>query len=72
MSVERSVEIFIGLMVLVSLVLTRYMHPGFFWMTLLIGVNVIQQAITGFCPAAMLFRKFGMPTEREIGARCGC
>ena len=37
-----------------------------------IGVNVIQQAITGFCPAAMGLRKLGMKTEREIGAQqCG-
>ena len=71
MSVERSVDIFFGVMVIVSLLLSRFVHPAFFWMTLLIGLNVIQQAITGFCPAARLMKKLGLPTERELGARCG-
>ena len=72
MSVERGVESFVGVMVLLSVALTHFVHPGFIWMTVAIGVNVIQQAITGFCPAAMGLRKLGMKTEREIGAQqCG-
>lgn len=71
MSVERSLEAFIGFAVLLSVFLTQYVHPGFFWMTVAIGINVIQQAFTGFCPVAMVLRKFGVPTEREIGACCG-
>ena len=71
MSVERSVEIFFGVMVIASLLLTKFVHPGFFWMTLLIGVNVIQQAITGICPAAWAIKKMGLPSERELGARYG-
>ena len=69
MSVERSVEIFFGVMVLISVGLTYFVHPGFVWMTVIVGANVIQQALTGFCPAAMLMRKLGMPTERELGAQ---
>jgi hypothetical protein len=69
MSVERSVEGFAGIMVLVSVALTHYVHPGFIWMTVFVGANVLQQAVTGFCPAAMLLRRLGMPTERELGAR---
>ena len=68
MSVERSVEAFVGVMVLVSVVLTYFVHPAFIWMTVLVGINVFQQALTGFCPVAMLLRKLGVPTERELGA----
>ena len=70
MSVERSVEAFVGVMVLLSVALTQFLHPAFIWMTVVVGVNVIQQAITGFCPVAMVLRKVGMKTEREIGAQC--
>lgn len=69
MSVERSVEAFVGIMVLLSVGLTSFVHPGFIWMTVLVGANVFQQALTGFCPVAMLLRKLGMPTERELGAQ---
>ena len=68
MSVERSVEAFVGVMVLVSVALTYFVNPAFIWMTVLVGINVFQQALTGFCPVAMLLRKLGVPTERELGA----
>ena len=66
MSVERGVETFVGIMVLISVALTQLVHPAFVWMTVVIGANVIQQAITGFCPAAMVLSKLGLKTEREI------
>ena len=69
MSVERSVEAFAGVMVLISVALTYFVHSGFVWMTVLVAANVVQQALTGFCPMAMLLRRFGVPTERELGAR---
>ena len=50
MSVERSVEAFVGVMVLLSVALTHFIHPAFVWMTVAVGANVIQQAFTGFCP----------------------
>ncbi len=69
MSVERSVEAFVGVMVLISVALTYFVHPAFIWMTVLVGINVFQQALTGFCPVGMLLHRLGVPTERELGAR---
>lgn len=71
MSVERGVETFVGIMVLISVALTQLVHPAFVWMTVAVGLNVIQQAFTGFCPAAMVLSRLGMRTEREI-ARQDC
>ena len=71
MSVERGVETFVGIMVLISVALTQFVHPAFFWMTVAVGLNVIQQAFTGFCPAAMVLSKLGMQTEREIAVQDG-
>lgn len=59
MSVDRAVLLFGGTMVLVSLVLTHFLHPGFVWLTAFVGANLIQSSITGFCPAAMVFRRLG-------------
>jgi hypothetical protein len=57
MSLERAVEAFAGFMVLLSVALTWFVHPGFVWLTVFVGANLFQQAYTGFCPAAILLRK---------------
>jgi hypothetical protein len=66
MSLEHGVEAFAGFMVLVSVSLTYFVHPGFAWLTVFVGLNLFQQAFTGFCPAASLFRKLGLKSEREM------
>jgi hypothetical protein len=48
-------------MILVSLVLTRFVHPGFIWLTAFVGANMLQSAFTGFCPLAIILRKAGLP-----------
>jgi len=66
MSLEKTVEAFAGFMVLLSVVLTVWVHPGFIWLTVFVGANLFQQAFTGFCPAAMVFRKLGVRSERGL------
>jgi len=67
MSLEHAVEAFAGLMVLLSVVLTVWVHPLFVWLTVFVGVNLFQQSFTGFCPAAIVLRKlFGLRTEAEL------
>jgi hypothetical protein len=66
MSVERGVAAFAGFMVLLSLVLTYFVHPWFVWLTVFVGVNLFQQSFTGFCPVAILMRKLGMKDERDL------
>jgi hypothetical protein len=60
MTLDRAILAFAGTMVLVSLLLTYFVHPGFVWLTVFVGANLIQSSITGFCPAAMLFKKIGI------------
>ena len=57
MSLENAVEAFAGFMVLLSVVLTVFVHPGFVWLTVFVGANLFQQAFTGFCPAAIVMRR---------------
>lgn len=67
MSLEHVVEAFAGFMVLLSVALTWFVHPQFIWLTVFVGVNLFQQSFTGFCPAAIVFKKmFGLRTEAEI------
>ena len=60
MSIDRSVLAFAGVMVLLSVVLTVYLSPLFVWFTVFIGLNLLQSAFTGFCPAAFVFKLFGI------------
>ncbi|TOB25442.1 rhodanese [Vibrio parahaemolyticus] len=59
MTLENAVRVFAGTMVLVSVILTVFVHSNFIWFTLFIGVNLIQSAYTGICPAAYFLKKFG-------------
>lgn len=60
MTIDRAVQAFAGVMVLVSVALTQFVHPGFVWLTVFVGANLFQSAFTGFCPAAIVMRKLGI------------
>jgi hypothetical protein len=60
MSLDRAVMMFAGVMVLVSVALTHWVDPAWMWLTVFVGLNLLQASITRFCPAAMLFRRLGV------------
>lgn len=60
MTLDRAVLVFAGSVLLVSLLLTYFVSPYFVWLTAFVGFNLIQSAFTGFCPAAIIFRKLGV------------
>lgn len=62
MNIDRLMFVFAGSMVLLSVILTQYVHANFFWFTVFIGANMIQSAFTGFCPAAKVFNMMGIKT----------
>jgi hypothetical protein len=47
-------------MVLLSVALTRWVSPWWALLTVFVGVNLIQSAFTGFCPAESILRKLGV------------
>ncbi len=67
MTVENAVFRFAGVMIMLSLALTVWVHPNFIWLTLFIGLNLFQFSFTGFCPAAIVFKKLGLKTEAQCG-----
>jgi hypothetical protein len=60
MNVDRAVFAFAGGMILLSLALGYYVSPYWLLFTAFVGANMLQSAFTGFCPAAMIFRKLGV------------
>jgi len=59
MNVDRAVLAFAGGVVLVSLLLAWSVSPYWLLLTAFAGLNMVQASLTGFCPAAIVFRKLG-------------
>ncbi|HQS14772.1 DUF2892 domain-containing protein [Reyranella sp.] len=59
MSIDRAVMAFAGMMILVSLVLSHFHSPNWLLFTAFVGLNLVQASFTGFCPAAMIFKRLG-------------
>jgi hypothetical protein len=54
-----------GFFILLSLSLGVEASPIFhseywLWFTAFVGANLLQSSFTGFCPAAMIFKKLGV------------
>jgi len=60
MTTEKAIRIMAGTFVLTSVALSHYVNPHWIWLAVFVGVNLIQSALTGFCPAEMIFRKLGL------------
>jgi len=60
MTVDRAVTAFAGVMVLLSVALGHFISPYWYWLTVFVGANLLQSAFTGFCPAAIVFKKLGV------------
>lgn len=59
MTIDKAVLAFAGFMVLLSLMLTYFVHPAWMLLTAFVGLNLLQSAFTGFCPAALIFKRLG-------------
>ncbi len=60
MTVDRAVMMFAGAMILLSLALGVYVSPYWYLLNAFVGLNMMQASVTGFCPAAMIFKKLGV------------
>lgn len=60
MNLDRAVLTLAGSMVLVSALLAALVSSWWLLLTAFVGLNLLQSSFTGFCPAAMIFRRFGV------------
>ena len=67
MKIENAVRILAGTMVLIGISLAHWVDEWWLLLPAFVGANLIQSAFTGFCPAEMIFRKFGIGRE---GGKC--
>ena len=60
MTVERGLRLMAGVMVLLSVALTYYVSRYWLWLTVFIGLNLLQSAFTNWCPAMAILRGMGL------------
>ena len=60
MTLDRAVMAFAGVMILISVLLVYFVSPWWLLFTAFIGLNLLQASFTGFCPAAMIFKRLGV------------
>jgi hypothetical protein len=68
MTVERALRLIAGGFVSLSVVLGMYVHAGFLWFTLFVGLNLFQSAFTNWCPMMAILRRAGLRDARRPGA----
>lgn len=57
MTIENSIRMMAGLMILISLGLYYFVSPYGLLLAAFVGLNLLQSSITKFCPAEMIFKK---------------
>lgn len=70
MTIENAIRIMAGCMVLISISLAHWVSEYWLLLTAFVGVNLIQSAFTGFCPAETVLKKLGVG-KAEGKACCG-
>lgn len=66
MTVDRGLRLMAGMMVLLSLSLAYLLSPYWLWLTVFVGLNLLQSAFTNWCPAVAILRAMGLKD-----ANCG-
>jgi len=64
MNLDRVVFALAGGMILTSVALVHWLSPWWWLLTALVGLNMLQASVTGFCPAALVFKRLGIPAGR--------
>ena len=60
MNLDRAVLLLAGTMTLLSVLLVALVSPWWLLLTAFVGLNLVQSSVTGFCPAAVIFRRLGV------------
>jgi hypothetical protein len=65
MTIENSIRILAGSLVLVSISLAHWVSEYWLFLTAFVGLNLVQSAFTGFCPAETILKKLGVGREQK-------
>lgn len=61
LTIDRAVLAMAGTLVLASVLLAALVSIWWLALATFVGANLLQSSITGFCPAALILAKLGVP-----------
>ena len=61
MKINDALRAIAGTLVLASVALGHWVHPGWYLFTAFVGANLLQSAFTGWCPMITILKKLGLP-----------
>ena len=59
MKLQSALRLVAGIMLLLSLALTHWVHPNWIYFSAFIGLNLIQSAFSNWCPMITILKKLG-------------
>ena len=70
MTIERTLRLIAGVVVMASVLLGMSVDTRFYWLTLFVGLNLFQSGFTNWCPMMTILRKLApeRPSASVIGA----
>lgn len=57
MTIENQIRAFAGVFILVSILLSKFVHPDWIYFTAFVGLNLLQSSLTQFCPLEKILRR---------------
>ena len=66
MTINAGLRLVAGFFVVLSVALGYYLNPLWFLFTVFVGLNLMQSAITGWCPMFWILGKLGFKKEAII------
>jgi Protein of unknown function (DUF2892) len=66
MTINKAINFFMGSVILLALTLAHVngqanlLQMSWLWLAAFVGFQLVQREITGFCPAAMVFKALGL------------
>ncbi len=66
MTIENSIRLLAGTLVLISLALTLLVSPYWLLLAGFVGFNLIQSSFTHFCPAEIMLKKIRQPKPSPV------
>lgn len=66
MTVNEGIRLIGGAFVVASVALGYWVHPGWFFFTAFVGLNLIQSAFSHWCPMMWILQKLGFRSETTV------
>lgn len=60
MKIQNAIKLIAGTLVFTSALLGYIHSTKWLFITMFVGLNLFQFSLTGFCPLAIILKKFGM------------